>query len=70
MGKLFIPFILLILACSDDDDNLSQVGDYHEGGVVFYVTQSPTDLDGDGTLDKGLVCAVEDQGFQELTVQQ
>lgn len=38
-----------------------QVGDYHDGGVVFYLAPTPTDLDGDGTLDQGLVCAVDDQ---------
>jgi hypothetical protein len=38
-----------------------QVGDYREGGVVFYVAPTPTDLNGDGILDQGLVCALEDQ---------
>jgi hypothetical protein len=38
-----------------------QVGDYRDGGVVFYVASNPTDLNGDGTPDQGLVCAVEDQ---------
>jgi hypothetical protein len=38
-----------------------QVGDFRDGGVVFYVAPTPTDLDGDGTLDQGLVCAVDDQ---------
>ena len=38
-----------------------QVGDFREGGVVFYVAPTPTDLNGDGTLDQGLVCAIEDQ---------
>jgi chitodextrinase len=38
-----------------------QVGDFRDGGVVFYVVPTPTDLDGDGTLDQGLVCAVDDQ---------
>lgn len=38
-----------------------QVGDYRDGGVVFYVAPSPTDLKGDGTLDQGLVCAISDQ---------
>jgi hypothetical protein len=39
-----------------------EVGDYRDGGVVFYVAPSPTDLNGDGTLDQGLVCAISDQG--------
>ena len=38
-----------------------QIGDYRDGGVVFYVAPQPTDLNGDGTLDTGLVCAIEDQ---------
>lgn len=37
------------------------IGDFRDGGVVFYVAPVPTDLNGDGILDKGLVCAVEDQ---------
>lgn len=40
-----------------------KIGDYRDGGVVFYVAPTPTDLDGDGTLDQGLVCAVDDQSF-------
>ena len=38
-----------------------QVGDFRDGGVVFYVAPAPTDLNGDGDLDTGLVCAIEDQ---------
>ena len=37
------------------------IGDFRDGGVVFFVAPVPTDLNGDGILDKGLVCAVEDQ---------
>lgn len=40
-----------------------KVGDYRDGGVVFYVAQTPTDLNGDGILDKGLVCAINDYRF-------
>ena len=40
---------------------LPAVGDFRDGGVVFYVSPTPTDLNGDGILDIGLVCAVEDQ---------
>ena len=40
-----------------------RVGDYRDGGVVFYVAPTPTDLNGDGTLDKGLVCAINDNRF-------
>lgn len=39
------------------------MGDYRDGGVVFYVAPTPTDLNGDGTLDKGLVCAINDNRF-------
>ena len=38
-----------------------QVGDFRDGGVVFYIAPTPTDLNGDGDPDIGLVCAVEDQ---------
>ena len=37
------------------------IGVYRDGGVVFYIASPPVDLDGDGDLDTGLVCAVEDQ---------
>jgi hypothetical protein len=37
------------------------IGDFQDGGIVFYVADEPTDLDGDGNLDTGLVCAVMDQ---------
>ena len=37
------------------------VGDLLQGGVVYYVAPTPTDLDGDGIVDIGLICAVEDQ---------
>ena len=36
------------------------IGDIRNGGVVFYIAPSPTDLDGDGDLDYGLVCAMSD----------
>ena len=38
-----------------------QIGDFRYGGVIFYIAATPTDLNGDGTLDTGLVCAIEDQ---------
>jgi hypothetical protein len=37
------------------------IGDFTAGGVVFYIASTPTDLDGDGDLDNGLVAAVTDQ---------
>lgn len=44
-------------------NNTPKVGDYRDGGVVFYVAPTPTDLNGDGTLNQGLVCAVSDQSL-------
>ena len=38
-----------------------QIGDFRDGGVVFYIASTPTDLNGDGSPDIGLVCAIEDQ---------
>jgi len=37
-----------------------RIGDLKAGGVVFYIAPEPTDLDGDGDLDSGLVCAFSD----------
>ena len=39
-----------------------QIGDLVEGGIVFYIADPPTDLDGDGDLDTGLVCSLQDVG--------
>jgi hypothetical protein len=36
------------------------IGDYRDGGIVFYIASPPVDLDGDGDLDTGLVCALSD----------
>ncbi len=36
------------------------IGDLIAGGIVFYIAPTPTDLDGDGILDLGLVCALND----------
>ena len=36
------------------------IGDYRDGGIVFYVADVATDLDDDGDLDTGLVCAIQD----------
>ena len=44
-----------------EDNSCVQIGDITEGGIVFYIAPIPTDLDGDGNLDKGLVCAPSDQ---------
>jgi hypothetical protein len=38
-----------------------KIGDLIAGGIIFYISPEPTDLDGNGTLDKGLVCALSDQ---------
>ena len=37
------------------------IGAYRDGGIVFYIASTPVDLDGDGDLDTGLVCAIQDQ---------
>ncbi|PHN05134.1 Lcl domain-containing protein [Flavilitoribacter nigricans] len=36
------------------------VGDTHAGGIIFYLTDTPTDLNGDGKPDLGLVAANRD----------
>ena len=38
-----------------------EIGTETRGGIVFYIAATPTDLDGDGVLDTGLVCATTDQ---------
>jgi hypothetical protein len=40
-----------------------EIGDFIEGGVVFYIAPTPTDLDGDGDLDNGLICSTKNQGL-------
>ena len=65
---------ILLLACGEgssiedeikdkleDAIEMPQIGDLTAGGIVFYIAETPTDLDGDGDLDTGLVCATEDQ---------
>jgi hypothetical protein len=39
-----------------------EIGELYGGGVVFYIAPTPTDLDGDGDLDTGLICSIEDLG--------
>ena len=46
--------------CNGEVDEGCDIGDLREGGIIFYIAPVPTDLDGDGTLDYGLVCAIED----------
>jgi hypothetical protein len=46
--------------CDQEIDELF-IGQFGYGGVVFYLAPTPTDLDGDGDLDTGLVCALQDQ---------
>jgi len=48
-------------AGGDITDPPPQIGDYRDGGIVFYIASPPADLDGDGDLDTGLVCAIQDQ---------
>lgn len=38
-----------------------KVGDFRNGGVVFYVAPTPTDLNGDGSDNIGLIVAISDQ---------
>ena len=47
-------------AGGDITDPPPQIGDYRDGGIVFYIASPPVDLDGDGDLDTGLVCAIQD----------
>ncbi|MDC3388824.1 DUF1566 domain-containing protein, partial [Flavobacteriaceae bacterium] len=37
-----------------------EIGDLVAGGAVFYIAPTPTDLDGDGIVDIGLVCDLSD----------
>jgi len=45
-----IALALTFTSCSNDDEALA-IGDFHEGGIIFYL---------DGTGQHGLVCAVSD----------
>ena len=48
-------------AAGGDITDPPQIGDYRDGGIVFYIASPPADLDGDGDLDTGLVCAIKNQ---------
>ncbi len=48
-------------AAGGDITDPPAIGDYRDGGIVFYIASPPVDLDGDGDLDTGLVCAIVDQ---------
>jgi len=48
-------------AAGGDITDPPAIGDYRDGGIVFYIASAPVDLDGDGDLDTGLVCAIQDQ---------
>ena len=48
-------------AAGGDITDPPAIGDYRDGGIVFYIASPPADLDGDGDLDTGLVCAIVDQ---------
>tara|TARA_B100000809_G_scaffold142735_1_gene140228 strand:- start:3421 stop:4002 length:582 start_codon:yes stop_codon:yes gene_type:complete len=60
LTTLLIIFIVSIQSCDDDDDDDKgpttqlAIGDFHEGGVIFYL---------DSTGEHGLISAVRDQGF-------
>ena len=47
-------------AAGGDITDPPAIGDYRDGGIVFYIASTPVDLDGDGDLDTGLVCAIQD----------
>ncbi len=55
---LIVIFIVSIQSCSDDDTEGTTtqlvIGDFHEGGVIFYL---------DETGESGLISSVADQGF-------
>ncbi len=55
---LILIFIVSIQSCSDDDSEGTTtqlvIGDFHEGGVIFYL---------DETGNHGLISSVADQGF-------
>ena len=61
LTTLILIFVVSIQSCSDDDDNNGDdgtttqlaIGDYHEGGVIFYL---------DDTGEHGLISSVADQG--------
>ena len=44
-------------SCAD----MISIGDAHQGGIVFYIVDVPIDLNGDGSLDVGLISAPSDQ---------
>jgi hypothetical protein len=49
-------------AAGGDITDPPQIGDYRDGGIVFYIASPPPiDFDGDGDLNTGLVCAIQDQ---------
>ena len=43
------------------------IGDAHAGGIIFDLADHPTDLDGNGTLDQGLVAAPPDSDYPVFT---
>ena len=47
-----------------------EIGDFYQGGIVFYIAPTPTDLNSDGVADIGLICAIEDQGIIRWNKQQ
>jgi hypothetical protein len=54
---ILISIVAFLFSCEKDSDPEPSIaiGDFHEGGVVFYV---------DETGEHGLVCAVSDQGSE------
>jgi len=57
-----IPFGMMNSSAATPVAAAPEIGDFYQGGIVFYIASTPTDLNSDGLLDTGLVCAIEDQG--------
>jgi hypothetical protein len=55
-----IPDDVVIDDDTNDNEDTIEIGDLVSGGVVFYVAPIPTDLDDDGVVDSGLICALSD----------
>lgn len=55
---LLLSTSFLFQSCDNDDDqppvNKLAIGDFHEGGIIFYL---------DSSEEHGLVCAITDQSF-------
>ncbi len=55
---LITAILFLLIGCNNNGDSLPEnntleIGDFHEGGVIFYL---------DSTGEHGLICSITDQG--------